>query len=146
MGGGKHERQWSDASSQSQISNTSQTTSALLAELDAYPDAPDDNTRTSFTKALHGMGMGRLLSRRKSRTPMVEGRKRSSDPILLTGGPASAGLSPSGKSGNGLGHIPEASESTISIDEIQEMQERGGLTNKGLREAALAARIRTLER
>jgi hypothetical protein len=150
VGGGKHERQWSDASSQSQTSNISQTTSALLAELDAYPDAPDDNNRTSFTKALQGMGMGRLLSRRKSSTPTVEHRRKSSDPILLTGGPVSAGLSPGGKSGkggNGLGHIPEGSESTISMDEIQEMQERGGLTNKGLREAAsLVARNGMLER
>ena len=35
-----------------------------------------------------------------------------------------------------MGHIPEASESTIRIDESQEIQEIGDLPNEGLMEAA----------
>ena len=51
----------------------------------------------------------------------------------MTGGPA--------KSPNSLGHIPEASESMASLDDVQGMQERGGLVGKGLMEAARLARL-----
>lgn len=131
----KHERQWSESSDQSQFSQVSQTSSAL-AELDAYPDG---DRRTSFQKALQGMGMGRLLSRRKSSTPTIESRRKSSDPIL-TGGPMGRpeyAMSPVGMMG--LGHIPEAGESVLEISEIRG-DGGGGLTNAGLRELSLAER------
>jgi hypothetical protein len=113
---GKHERQWSESSQTSGISQLSQT-SSQIAELDAGRDGG-----SSFQKVLQGFGMGRLLSRRKSLTPTVTSSRRTSDPVMLTGGPAKHpewSVSPVG-----LGNITEAGESRIEIQEVREMSER----------------------
>jgi len=95
-------------------------------ELDAAP--------SKFERALQGFGMGRLLSRRKSSTPTVTSSRKTSDPVILTGGPT-------GRPDWALGHIPEAGESRLEIQEIPNTTGLGaGLTNAGLRELSLGER------
>ncbi|KAH7419521.1 hypothetical protein BKA64DRAFT_19604 [Cadophora sp. MPI-SDFR-AT-0126] len=98
----QHGRNWSDASDISQIS---QTSSAALAELDA---GRDGDRRSSFTRALQGLGMGRMVSRRRS------------EPVPLPGGPVgSPDWTPSPR--EALFHIPEAGESAVRLEDRGEM-------------------------
>lgn len=122
----KHERQWSESSDQSQISQMSQTSSGM-AELEAQSGG---DQRTSFQKALQGMGMGRILSRRRSSTQTINTPQRSSDPVTLTGGPTRR---PEWTQNQiGLGHIPEAGESRLEIKDIP-----SGLSDAELRKLTL---------
>lgn len=120
----KHERQWSEASEQSDISLMSQTTSQM-AELDANP--------STFQRALQGFGLSRLLSRRKSSTPIIVSSRKTSEPVVLTGGPI--GRVEWVMTPNGLGHIPEAGESRLNIQEVSP-----GLSNAEMRELTLTER------
>ncbi len=89
-----HGRNWSDASDQSQVSQISSNP----VELDA---GKDGDRRSSLQRALQGLGMGRMLSRRRS------------EPVPLAGGPKPE-WTPSPR--EALGHIPEAGESHIQLE------------------------------
>ncbi|PVH80002.1 hypothetical protein DL98DRAFT_460232 [Cadophora sp. DSE1049] len=108
----QHGRNWSDASDISQIS---QTSSAALAELDA---GRDGDRRSSFTRALQGLGMGRMVSRRRS------------EPVPLSGGPV-RGPDGTPSPREGLFHIPEAGESAVRLED------RGGMSSAQFREISL---------
>jgi len=102
-----HGRNWSDASDQSEVSQGSSS----LAELDA---GPDGDRRSSLQRALQGFGMGRLSIRRKSST--------TPSPTTLPGRPASRtpDWGPKASPGaSGLGHIPEAGESRVTVDDTE---------------------------
>jgi hypothetical protein len=94
-----HGRNWSNASDQSAVSQSSQnSTSTPIAELEA---GRDGDRRSSLQRALHGLGMGRIVSRRRS------------DPVILTGGPT---RQQDLLVNQGLGHILEAGESLLHLD------------------------------
>jgi hypothetical protein len=125
-----HSRHWSNASDQSQVSQASNSSNP--AELDAGRDgpkaAPRRSSGSSFTKALHelGVGMTRMVSfRRRSETPVLTGGPvRNEKPEWMTN-TAYTGA------GQGLGHIPEAGESRINLEG------EGGISNAQMREIAL---------
>ncbi|KAK0128355.1 hypothetical protein ONS95_000327 [Cadophora gregata] len=119
----QHGRNWSDASDISQIS---QASSAALAELDA---GRDGDRRSSFTRALEGLGMGRMVSRRRS------------EPVPLAGGPVRGPEwtpSPREAPWQGLFHIPEAGESAVRLEGVREVVALGGgMSNAQFREISL---------
>ncbi len=110
----QHGRNWSNASDQSAVSVTSDGT-ATVVEL----EAGRDGRKGSLRRALQGMGLGRMVSRRGS-----EGLVKLSQPPVLTGGPArrepipklTGGPARTMGMGLGLGGIPEAGESRFNID------------------------------
>ncbi|KAH6724444.1 hypothetical protein BKA61DRAFT_30082 [Leptodontidium sp. MPI-SDFR-AT-0119] len=103
-----HGRNWSDASDISQINQISPS-SPSAAELDAGRDG-DRRSISSFTRALQGLGMGRMTS----------SSRRRSDPVPLPGGPVrNPDWTPSPR--EGLFHIPEAGESAVRLE--------GGISN-----------------
>lgn len=108
-----HERNWSNASNQSEVSQGSSS----VAELDA---GTDGGRRSSLQRALQGFGMGRLSVRRKS-------SQTNPSPITLTGGPTSRhpewGPGPN-PGAVGLGHIPEAGESLVRVHEAGDTEMR----------------------
>lgn len=120
----KHERQWSESSDQSLVS----LTSSSVQELDA---GQDGDRRSSLQRALQGMGLGRIASRRKSSTPSSRPRARSDPPIVLTGGPT--GRPEWAANPNALGHIAEAGESRLDLQEIPS----SGMATSGPREMAM---------
>ncbi|KAH6680169.1 hypothetical protein B0J14DRAFT_471485 [Halenospora varia] len=110
----QHGRNWSNASDQSAVSNVS----SEPAELDARPE---DGRKSSLQRALYGLGMGRMMSRRRS------------DPVVLTGGPTkkaewTSPISP------GLGHIPEAGESQQHVAQYHSPADVGGFGVTQVRE------------
>ncbi|KAF4627423.1 hypothetical protein G7Y89_g10728 [Cudoniella acicularis] len=104
----QHGRNWSNASDQSGVSNVS--SEHAPAELDSQPE---EGRRSSLQRALYGLGMGRMVSRRRS------------DPIALSGGPAKRAdwNSPASP---GLGHIPEAGESQHHVPQYHSPADVGG--------------------
>ncbi|RDL35455.1 uncharacterized protein BP5553_07386 [Venustampulla echinocandica] len=115
----QHGRNWSNASDQSQVSQVS----SEAAELEATSEG---GSRWGIHRALSGLGMGRMVSRRRS------------DNVALIGGPnRPTPASPV------LGHIPEASESQHRVDLLGHVGARGlngvqGLSGVQLREAGLS--------
>ncbi|EPE33313.1 hypothetical protein GLAREA_06325 [Glarea lozoyensis ATCC 20868] len=117
-----HGRNWSNASDQSGVSQISDP-----AELDGDQDT---SRRSSLSRALYGLGMGRMIS----------GRRRS-DPNTntLTGGPQKKGEYSSPAS-PALHHIPEAAESHDNVNYSQPptTTRQRGLSGTQLREAGLS--------
>lgn len=108
-----HERNYSNSSNQSEVS----AGWSSIAELDA---GSDGDLRSNLQRALQGFGMGKPSMRRK-------GSHTNPSPRTLTGGPTSryADCRPGPSAGAvGLGHIPEAGESRIHLQEAQETEMR----------------------
>ena len=134
----QHARNWSNASDQSAVSQSS----SQMAELEAGADGgrrsgADDDRRSGVQRVMQGISLGRILSRRLSRR-QSEPIPRSQQPPVLTGGPQRADWSPPAAMGGGaLGHIPEAGESRIGLEMQQVDVGTTGLGNAQLREVSL---------
>lgn len=103
----QHARNWSIASDQSFTSQGSDS----VVELEARPDS---DRRSSLQRALQGMGLGRMMNKRKSEP---NSRRDSYGAPAQTGGPTSPDLPTAQGAGRAmLGHIPEAGESRIGVD------------------------------
>jgi len=124
-----HGRQWSQSSDVSAASSN-------MIELDA---SPDGDQRSSIQRALQGLGMRLSMSRRKSSAP-VPNVRRTSEPVILTGGP---GRPEWAGTPAVLGHIAEAGESRLDLQELG-----NGTLSPGMREQLLqeAARIEAYKR
>lgn len=129
-GPSQHGRNWSNASDQSAVSQSS----SQMAELEA---GADGDRRSGVQRVMQGMGLGRMLSRRLSRRQSEPIRRSQQSPVL-TGGPQRADWSPPAVMGGGaLGHIPEAGESRVGLDMQQVDLGTTGLSNAQLREISL---------
>jgi hypothetical protein len=132
-----HGRQWSDASDQSGISQASSVPSELDAGSDVASPVSGVVPQSKMQRALHGLGMGRLLSTRRKHSSETARSRASSDPkqqqVVLTGRPARSdwNMSPV----VGLGHIAEAGESRLELEQVAQTP---GLTNAQLREMTLS--------
>jgi len=100
-----------------------------MIELDA---SPDGDRRSSIQRALQGLGMRLSMSRRKSSAP-VPNVRRTSEPVILTGGP---GRPEWAGTPAVLGHIAEAGESRLDLQELGNVTLSPGMREQLLQEAA----------
>jgi hypothetical protein len=104
----QHERQWSQSSSQSQVS----IASSNIVELEA---SDHSDRHIGLRGALQGLGM-RLSMRKRKSSITAPNLPRTSEPMVLTGGPTNR---PDWvMSSAGLGHIAEAGESRVDLQEL----------------------------